>query len=383
VSRVTNEFGSLLAARDDERKAAFGGLQSPPKTEAEYRHRLNVVHTGLTRTTWIRSAFEEALRDREIDIVLGSSLGYTGEAGRVLWLKIDPKIDLNEAVPWSPQRVFGHCRLFSTFNSKMACPSFALPAGGTSTGGTCPGADAGQTNASASPKMLATVEDRIGREVDLAMTICGSCYAQEGNFQYSDIQGSEVVRYWWIAAMLRAKRTDELVETLVRGLDVMKVKDWKKEMHPELSEPMHFFRLHDSGDFFSVPYIKVWQEVARRQPDVLFWAPTRTWVVHQPAVFAGSPPNLIIRPSGYHFDDPAPSVPHMAAGSTSLFAKDHNTPPHDGKKAKWDCRAYYVGLDANGKEIDHSCTEAARPGGGEGCRMCWLLPKMTVQYTAH
>lgn len=38
-------------------------------------------------------------------------------------------------------------------------------------------------------------------------------------------------------------------------------------------------RIHDSGDFFSPTYVRVWQEVARRMPHVKFWFYTRSWRV--------------------------------------------------------------------------------------------------------
>ncbi|MBK6407894.1 MAG: hypothetical protein IPF66_24500 [Holophagales bacterium] len=39
------------------------------------------------------------------------------------------------------------------------------------------------------------------------------------------------------------------------------------------------FRLHDSGDFFSPPYVDAWYDIAFALPEVSFWAPTRSWAI--------------------------------------------------------------------------------------------------------
>lgn len=40
-------------------------------------------------------------------------------------------------------------------------------------------------------------------------------------------------------------------------------------------------RVHSSGDFFSPDYISFWISIAKRQPNVHFWAYTRSWVVEE------------------------------------------------------------------------------------------------------
>jgi hypothetical protein len=37
------------------------------------------------------------------------------------------------------------------------------------------------------------------------------------------------------------------------------------------------FRIHVSGDFFHVDYIRKWIEICKRRPDVTFYAYTRSW----------------------------------------------------------------------------------------------------------
>jgi hypothetical protein len=38
-----------------------------------------------------------------------------------------------------------------------------------------------------------------------------------------------------------------------------------------------YFRVHDSGDMFSVGYAECWLQVCRRLPEIRFWIPTRVW----------------------------------------------------------------------------------------------------------
>lgn len=38
-----------------------------------------------------------------------------------------------------------------------------------------------------------------------------------------------------------------------------------------------FVRLHSEGDFFSEEYIRFWMDIVRDNPDVLFWAYTKSW----------------------------------------------------------------------------------------------------------
>lgn len=48
---------------------------------------------------------------------------------------------------------------------------------------------------------------------------------------------------------------------------------------PDLPEGTTLVRLHVSGDFDSIPYIKRWIEIVTKNPNVKFWAYTRSWRV--------------------------------------------------------------------------------------------------------
>ncbi|AKF03384.1 hypothetical protein DB32_000533 [Sandaracinus amylolyticus] len=163
-----------------------------------------------------------------------------------------------------------------------------------------------------------------------------------------------------------------------------------------------YFRLHDSGDFFTPVYLAVWKTVANLNPDVSFWAPSRVWVnetlreavnvVNGPAEHS----NLVIRPSAFHINEPAPDPRALgvgwAAGATTykdalkpagprVSAPDGRRPPYD-----WDCQAY----DPENELA--SCREARAPDGRVGCRACWTYgtrsPEggpggLAINYTLH
>ena len=37
-------------------------------------------------------------------------------------------------------------------------------------------------------------------------------------------------------------------------------------------------RIHSSGDFYSIPYIRLWQRIVKSLPETDFWTYTRSWV---------------------------------------------------------------------------------------------------------
>lgn len=41
------------------------------------------------------------------------------------------------------------------------------------------------------------------------------------------------------------------------------------------------FRIHVSGDFYSAEYVEKWKEIARKRPDVMFYAYTRSWRIEE------------------------------------------------------------------------------------------------------
>lgn len=400
MSRVsTRTFDALVTQTDETQEEAFAtetlsAVKTEPTSPEEKKVALQVIHTGLTKLVFIRRMIEERLEGRSLELVRGDALGLGGKKRHIYWIRIDPALDLDEAAPFARappgSRIQSLIGLFSHENSKMACPSFALPAGALEIGGSCPGAGAAQTVVP--ENIRAQHEKGVGEKVNVPNTICGSCYASVGtSFQHGTVQLQELVRYWWIAGLLRERdgeeRLADMLEAALRGEIAF---GWPTEHH--LGKDLRFFRLHDSGDFFSVGYARAWIEVARRLPDVMIWAPTRTWAAPGFRKFWGTsslPENLIVRPSAYHFNDASPDIIGLAAGTTSLYAVEgedgRKTEQKDPSRADWNCQVYRA------DQGEHNCMAAERPTSGDdatpsgkkGCRTCWVFPRLSVNYTAH
>lgn len=299
-------------------------------------------HAELTRTVWIRRALEERLMQ---DGPGGGPRDYWIEADcktGELFFHLSPAME-KDILPWyvgvkdTPR--------FSLFgsNGKMKCPTWDLPAGAPSVGGTCPGATAGQSiveprvrygQMDADQKSLAMPPpgSRGLLVVDEARAICQNCYALEGNYPSPHVQIGEILRYWWSKSMLDEGRGEEWVDVMVRAVGALNIPRTRQGIRP--------IRVHSAGDFFNPNYAAAWMEVANRvwdleaangraTPEIRFWAPTRTWAARgfdwRKIAERLQQPNMIVRPSAYHVDDdaPGPLVPGWPGGTTSVI-NGHN-----------------------------------------------------------
>jgi hypothetical protein len=339
------------------------------------------THGGLTRSVWIRRSIEDALNGRKVTIIDGAAAGKLGDDRAKLFFHLDPPFP-KEALPWSRGTADYEILSMLSTNSKMACPTWDLPAGSPLVGGSCPGATAGQTivplevrekiNAQAqigygdapglyrgkgSKKLLYQGQFEggdlgrsqvgpVGEPVRVTDTICQICYAEGGNYATVGPQLRELVCYWWSREMLKTRRgTDEWISTMVRAIQGL---SWEHEeqVDPRTGKQIYPVRVHSAGDFFSPAYTEAWLHVAARVPEIYFWAPTRTWAAQgwmgtigrggewRPGHWAkminspGIPDNFAIRPSAYHVNDSAPGKddypwdgPYQfpTAGTTSLY----------------------------------------------------------------
>lgn len=197
-----------------------------------------------------------------------------------------------------------------TWTTKLGCPSFGLPAHKS-----CPRA---------------------------AGTICQNCYAERGLYRIPASEAAHLARLRWTVRCIRDGE---------RGQSF-----WVGAMTTAITTATALadvdrFRIHDSGDFFSEKYARMWIEVVRNLPHIRFWVPTRAWQRKGIQLDASDPilaalialatfPHVTVRPSALNFGDPPPEVPGLHAGTTSEHA---GTPV---------CRA-----------IKHKCGD---------CRDCWL-----------
>ena len=128
-----------------------------------------------------------------------------------------------------------------------------------------------------------------------------------------------------------------------------------------------YFRVHDSGDLFSVDYAKCWLEVCRQMPEIRFWIPTRAWqqptgplplfdplleVLRQLA----SLPNVTVRPSALNFGDTVPAVAGLHGGSTA---------------------------DMPDVFLARQCPAYKQGGNCGDCRVCWDEKELPIAYRRH
>ena len=177
-------------------------------------------------------------------------------------------------------------------------------------------------------------------------------------------------------------------------------------LQPTDGQVAGFFRLHDSGDFnvgaspsIWLAYIAGWAKVARALPSVVFWAPTRTWVLpplKKALVEAARiTPNFVVRPSGLHVGDPAPVIEGLAVGTTvaespkkdtrareaTTFAPAGSVPcpvylPHWDPEALPAQKARLL-KGERGDWVEVGSCQAA------GCRRCWIDPAHAIAYGLH
>jgi hypothetical protein len=192
-----------------------------------------------------------------------------------------------------------------TVTSKMPGPSFSLPAGKA-----CP-----------------------NRKGD----ICKHCYATKGCYRYTPVREAQEIRFAWTRkAMQTSAGQDQWVTTMSEAIRTSRAP---------------YFRGHDSGDFFSVEYLRAWIGVCENLTDVRFWFPTREYQskastellpVLNPRLALlrklASLPNVTVRPSALNIGDAVPQVPGLAAGSTVGNANVHGCPATEQNGECRDCR---------------------------------------------
>ena len=179
-------------------------------------------------------------------------------------------------------------------------------------------------------------------------TICQGCYAAKGAYAWRTVNAAYETRFTWTRECMKtAEGRAEFVAVLTAAIS-------------RATRKQPFFRVHDSGDFFSPAYAQCWLEIMRALPNVQFWAPTRTW--QQPLggntfrimgqddpILAtlremSKLPNVTIRPSALNFGDDAPVVDGLSAGSTADGSGKQCPAPQQGNQCG-ECRACWIERD--------------------------------------
>lgn len=368
-------------------------------------------HAGLLGMAFVRAAVEQSLIGKSFVAKAGD---IKGKSTRNVYLVLDTPIGTGPA--WNPNAnpSIQQYELLS-WTSKMNTPSWSLPAGAPETGGACPGAVGGQSVVGEERLIAAQklVRKVTGKAVNLPQAVCQWCYATGGQYSTGQVQYAQLLRFLWArqAIDLPAIAPDGsastvFVETMVYAIQNA---DYRLEGGRDLpAEPTgrRFFRIHDSGDFFSKKYLEQWKKVTQRLPDITFWAPSRIWAtswgVDAVNEINNPPANFTIRPSAYEVNEPSANDlgPGWASGSTVIAAVqnegmtpereiyvssiENKSSPRGGTDPRytWDCRAYAT------DDQKHTCRKAVAPQGlggpdGKGCRACWIAPGEIINYTLH
>jgi hypothetical protein len=210
-----------------------------------------------------------------------------------------------------------------TVTSKMPGPSYSLPARRA-----CPNAQG---------------------------SVCERCYADKGCYVWRSTVHAQMTRFaWTVESMKSEEGRTEWVRVIVEAIR---------------RSGTRYFRIHDSGDFFSVEYVRAWQEVCRAMPKVKFWAPTQEYQskasteflpVINPRVEAlrklAALPNCTIRPSALNIGDYAPQVLGLHAGSAVGQSDALRT---------------------------FQCPAMGQGGECRDCRTCWEEKTLPVSYHLH
>lgn len=265
---------------------------------------------------------------------------------KYMWLKFLPAIEYEFKDKKTKKPKIGkieHIPIF-TATSKMACPSFSLPAG--TKGGSCPASALGE------------------KEPDF---ICYGCYATSGNYHYFNVKAPQMIRLEWVRRMIKGK-SEKFINAMVAAIQQYnsvprKARALQKGMGG-IPQSQEYFRIHDSGDFFTKKYFNTWCRIAEALPDIQFWAPVRVWALPKgnwDKSLATAPENLIIRPSALHFNEEPPYI-NGCAGGTSVCIEGRK------KIGTYQCPAYTY--------EEKTCASAH-------CRVCWDNPDTEVNYPPH
>lgn len=215
--------------------------------------------------------------------------------------------------------------------SKMPGSSFSLKAGET-----CPASKA-------------TIREHLDE------AICSGCYAKGGSYTWDSTINAQNYRLGRILESVAADGGDSWVAEMIQEIR-------------KASRKSPYFRIHDSGDFFSPAYAELWYRICTALPHVKFWAPTREYLREKmvPALAKlASLPNVTVRPSAVTFDSPAPVVDGLDSGTAV---------------------AGHAEAERLGGMVCPATTRkdpATRSCAANNCTACWDAPLVPITYIRH
>ena len=163
-------------------------------------------------------------------------------------------------------------------------------------------------------------------------SVCKGCYAKTGNYRFANVKAPrEFNMIDW--------RRDGWVDDMVAFLDNHR-----------------YFRWFDSGDMYKPALAWKIAAVIKLTPWVKHWLPTQSWSIdafRDPLEFIQTLPNVVVRYSAKHVDQPIPAK-HSSVVISEGFTGE-----------AFICGAYQ------------------REGKCSGCRACWDSNVAVIAYPAH
>lgn len=221
-----------------------------------------------------------------------------------------------------------------TSTSKLKAPSWSMPAGPT-----CPAVRDEVEKAVINEVRRKKKRTNAEFAADLAKKVphkCLACYAMGGRYRNVETQNAQMRRWEWFESTPDKEVEDTLVDAIEHA-----GREWCDQKTLKCTylanETPRNFRLFDSGDFSSARDVKIWRNVMKRMPHVRFWAPTTAWgescnparaedrkAMHAELKKMQKLPNVVVRPSAFTVDAPAPVLKGYGAGSAVVEPKDEN-----------------------------------------------------------
>ena len=182
------------------------------------------------------------------------------------------------------------------------------------------------------------------------------CYAKKGRFKFNNLQH----RYF---LNRQASLHPDFVNRVVQKITL---------------ERFLYFRIHVSGDFYNAAYIQKWHQIARRCPNVYFYAYTRSWrktALVSPLQSLAALDNLSLFLSADQESGTPPAVPNTRVAYLQL--DDEDVPDFDvdmyfrNKKRTLQKRVLDVIVCPleNGTKAQTSCQQ---------CQLCFNWDKLAV-----
>lgn len=108
------------------------------------------------------------------------------------------------------------------------------------------------------------------------------CYAKKSERMYPSVRASRITNY---ALSMR----QDFVSNMIKKIEeFISKKSWKKDTV--------YFRIHESGDFYSTDYFRKWIEIAKKFPNIHFAAYTKSFQFYD-EVKKEIPSNFVVRAS--------------------------------------------------------------------------------------